>query len=211
MSQQITARHSHRAWVSRGKLHVWGGCIEGQSAKFLMERHGDEVKRLTKSVEVFDVNGTREWTTKSTTGEDRPLGIRDAALALLGKDDTRAIFFGGYCGHGPCCFHNSLHELDTESWKWYPLIPDTDYHFDNLAPMKKRTAALSDLLSTERATCVCSPEWACIVPLSINLMQYIILSRGRVKVQQMNYTVRKSLAMIAKVCIVVVMMHGLLF
>ena len=66
MSRQLTARHSHRAWVSRGKLHVWGGCVEGQSQKFAMERHGIEVKRLTQVVEVFDVYGAREWTSVLT-------------------------------------------------------------------------------------------------------------------------------------------------
>ena len=139
MSRQLTARHSHRAWVSGGKLHVWGGCVEGQSTKDRMERHGEEVKRLTQVVEVFDVYGAREWTTNQTKGDDRPLGIRDAALALLGLNDARAIIFGGYCGHGPSCFHNSLHELDTTSWQWHLLIPDT-IDPDSLAPMMKRNS-----------------------------------------------------------------------
>ena len=140
MSRQLTARHSHRAWVSRGKLHVWGGCIVGQSSKFKMKQHGKEVQELAQIVEVFDVNGAREWISITTKGEDRPLGIRDAALTLLGSDNSRAVVFGGYCGHGAACFHNSLHELDTNSWEWKLLIPDTCEPNSSLAPMMKRNS-----------------------------------------------------------------------
>lgn len=129
--------------------------MEEQSSKFKMDRHGEEVKKLAKSVEVFDVNGTRKWTSIETNckGDDRPMGIRDSALALLGDDDSRAIFFGGYCGSGASCFHNSLHELNTESWEWHLLIGDTEDQ-ETDAPMRKRNSGAVGFVR-EGKECVC--------------------------------------------------------
>lgn len=119
-------RTFHHSVVVRDKLFVWGGLQVD-----LPGVHDSPKKQeYLSGVDVFELR-TGAWETNSTIGE-APLGV--AAYACTTVGDV-VYYFGGLCGHGNDCLHNSLTSLDTMQLKWTQIVPTTDRV--EIGPMKK--------------------------------------------------------------------------
>ena len=74
----------------------------------------------------------RRWQQQSTTGTP-PLGVWGYACSAIGN---KIYYFGGWCNHDQCN-HNSLHELDTDGFKWRECLASSDS-----GPLKKASCGM---------------------------------------------------------------------
>ena len=79
-----------------------------------------EKRQFLSRVEVF-LTESGDWVRLPTTGPP-PLGVCGYGCAAVGDS---IYYFGGECGHGHGCFHNSLHKLSTSSMHWELISPST--------------------------------------------------------------------------------------
>lgn len=102
-------RYSHFSTLVEGELYVWGGqvdfCVEEDNA----------LKQLISHIHHFDIM-LESWTTTECSGvPDPPPGLGNGGCASSGH---HIYFYGGYNESG---LQNSLHQLDTKSWRWKQL------------------------------------------------------------------------------------------
>ena len=93
-----------------------------------------EKRQFLSSVEVFDVN-TGCWEQRTTSGTP-PLAL-GGYPCVAARDELH--YFGGWCGHGPDCYHNSVHTLSTSTLQWRMLAPSTT---ESGAPMQKHCCGM---------------------------------------------------------------------
>ena len=107
------ARTFHSSVLVGDKLFVWGGLQDS-----LPEVHSSADKQeFLSDVDVFELRtGLWEW---NTTIGSTPLGVAAYSCAGVGE---LAYYFGGLCGHGESCLHNSLFALDTSRLKWNEIV-----------------------------------------------------------------------------------------
>ena len=119
------SRHDHSTAVVDNQLYLWGGYQDG-----MPEVHDSSEKRqFFSSVEMFDVN-TGCWEQRITRGTP-PLGVMGHSCVAV-KNELH--YFGGRCGHGYDCYHNSVHTLSTSTLQWRMLAPSTT---ESGAPIQK--------------------------------------------------------------------------
>ena len=124
--REPASRDQHSTAVVGDHLYLmWGGEQIG------MPRSHDsaEKRQFFSSVEVFDVN-TGCWEQRTTRGTP-PLGVWGYSCVAVRNE---LHYFGGYCGHGGDCYHNSVHTLSTSTLQWRMLAPSTT---EDGAPMQK--------------------------------------------------------------------------
>ena len=113
------ARCRHVAAAVGDKLYLWRGMKRNACTNYERDKNA--------TIDVLDL---QQWTwQEQTTIGVLPPGVRGCGFTVVGK---RIITYGGYSGDD-CCFHNSLHELDTTSLTWTELAPN---ELEG-APMKK--------------------------------------------------------------------------
>ena len=119
-------REEHSTAVVDNQLYLWGGHQDG------MPRVHDsaEKRQFCSSVEVFDVN-IGCWEQRTTRGTP-PLGVVGYSCVAVRNE---LHYFGGWCGHGGGCYHNSVHTLSTSTLQWRMLAPSTTE--EGGAPMQK--------------------------------------------------------------------------
>ena len=119
-------RTFHRSVVVQDKVYIWGGLQDD-----LPEVHDSPQKQeFLSEIDVFELR-TGAWENITTIGEV-PLGV--AAYACTAVGDL-VYYFGGLCGHGEDCLHNSLSSLNTKLLKWTEIVPTTE-SVEN-SPMRK--------------------------------------------------------------------------
>ena len=111
------ARTFHRTVLVGDKLFVWGGLQDSLPEV----HHSADKQEFLSDVDVFELRtGLWEW---STTIGNTPLGVAAYSCAAVGE---LAYYFGGLCGHGENCLHNSLFALDTSRLKWSEIVPTSE-------------------------------------------------------------------------------------
>lgn len=119
-------RCRHVAAAVDDKLYLWRG-MRRIARTTDTERHECERESKNATVDVLDLQRWT-WQERTTTGS-LPPGVRGCGFTVVGK---RVATYGGYSGDD-CCFHNSLHELDTATLTWTEIAPSEAEG----APMKK--------------------------------------------------------------------------
>ena len=118
-------RSGHRTVLVGSKVYMWAGMVIGLPIAHDLP----EKRQFLSSVEVFHIE-SGDWQRLPTSGTP-PLGVCGYGCAAVGDS---IYYFGGECGHGHSCFHNSLHKLSTSSMHWESISPTT---IQNGVPMPK--------------------------------------------------------------------------
>ena len=117
---------------------MWAGWQSGMPCV-----HDSAEKRaFLSSVEVFNVI-TGCWEQRTTRGTP-PLGVLGYSCVAVRND---LYYFGGECGHGGYCYHNSVHALSTSTLQWKMLAPTTSADW---APMKKHSCGVVHFTDEEQ-------------------------------------------------------------
>ena len=109
-------RSGHRTVLVGSKVYMWAGLVNGLPIAHDLP----EKRQFLSSVEVFHIE-SGDWQRLPTSGTP-PLGVCGYGCAAVGDS---IYYFGGECGHGHSCFHNSLHKLSTSSMHWESISPTT--------------------------------------------------------------------------------------
>ena len=117
---------------------MWVGVQPG-----LPEVHDSEEKKASSSVMEVCHLASGRWEQKPTTGTP-PLGVYGYASAVIGRE---IFFFGGDCGHGGGCYHNSLFSFNVDTFNWKELSPTSPHH----GPMMKRYCGMVAIQLEEEA------------------------------------------------------------
>ena len=104
-------------------------------------------QQFFSAVEVFDLN-TGCWEQRTTRGTP-PLGVVGYSCIAI-RDELH--YFGGRCGHGYDCYHNSVHALSTSTLQWRMLAPSTT---EGGAPMQKSRCGMVHFIDGEEADFLC--------------------------------------------------------
>lgn len=135
-------RTFHRSVLVKDKLFIWGGLQNGLP----YEHDSPQKQEILSEVDVFDME-TGVWDTWSTIGKV-PLGVAGYACTAV---DDKIYYFGGSCGHGDYCLHNSLSALDTTQQKWREIFPTTK-RAEQSCPMRKAWCGLVSFKCTTDQT-----------------------------------------------------------
>ena len=120
------SRDSHSTAVVGESLFLWAGYQQKGTPRV---HDSDEKRAILSHVEIFDLqNGI--WKQQTTSGTP-PLGWWGYGCVAVGSD---LHYFGGSCGHGISCYHNSVHKLSTSSFRWRTLASTTT---KGRGPMRK--------------------------------------------------------------------------
>ena len=109
-------RSGHRTVLVGSNVYMWAGLVNGLPIAHDLP----EKRQFLSSVEVFHIE-SGDWLRLPTSGTP-PLGVCGYGCAAVGDS---IYYFGGECGHGHSCFHNSLHKLSTSSMHWESISPTT--------------------------------------------------------------------------------------
>ena len=124
--REPAGRDDHSTAIVDSQLYLWAGHQDGMPDE-LYSAKGRQF--ICSNVEVFDVN-TGCWEQRTTHGTP-PLGVQGYSCVAVRNE---LHYFGGRYGHGPDCYHNSVHTLSTSTLQWRMLAPTTT---KDGAPMRK--------------------------------------------------------------------------
>ena len=142
--REPTGRCDHSTAVVDDRVYLWGG----NQYEIPHVHDSAEKRQFFSSVEVFDLN-TGCWEQRTTRGTP-PLGVVGYSCVAV-KDELH--YFGGRCGNGFDCFHNSVHSLSTSTLQWRKLAPSKT---NGGAPMQKSRCGIMHFIDGEEAGFLCS-------------------------------------------------------
>ena len=116
LNYEPAPRSGHRTIRVGVNVYMWAGVVNGMP----IAHDNPEKRQFLSNVEVFHTE-LGDWMSHPTTGVP-PLGVCGYGCAAVGDS---IYYFGGECGHGNACFHNSLHKLSTSSMHWDLISPTT--------------------------------------------------------------------------------------